>query len=330
MMAAVDSLMKSLKKFNAIGEIMAKCCDVSKDKAQINRLVSSAFGLSILPHLDTITRQQDEFLSLMLQKSVTLSLEEVNCDQCSSKAVLDEEFKQYATKCYCHGRLICDQSATYEDYMSQDEIKRHVEAHDMVKVFICQQCSFKTDKRESFKSHIDTIHSQMKPLFCERYSYKPIRDQGLLQKSLRVSLKKLRELICPQCGHAFSYQWMLKRHIERQHEMDVPKCKTHEFKTVTQEQLTTHILTEHVSNAAHGDMNKSQIDAVHKKEKNFSCKLCDFRTAIKWRLQRHLKSVHEEIKDFACDKCYYKFACKFNLERHIQNVHGIEHKMEKK
>ena len=45
----------------------------------------------------------------------------------------------------------------------------------------------------------------------------------------------------------------------------------------------------------------------------FKCNICNYKTAYKPDLKRHIKSVHERIKPFKCSICEYKFG----LQRRI-------------
>ena len=55
--------------------------------------------------------------------------------------------------------------------------------------------------------------------------------------------------------------------------------------------------------------------------KPFKCKICDYETAVKGNLKKHVDSVHEEIKPFKCNICVHESSTKGNLKRHIENVH---------
>ena len=58
--------------------------------------------------------------------------------------------------------------------------------------------------------------------------------------------------------------------------------------------------------------------------KPFMCTICEYKTAHKPSLKRHIESVHEEIKPFKCKTCDYKTAHRPILKRHIETVPGIK------
>ena len=70
---------------------------------------------------------------------------------------------------------------------------------------------------------------------------------------------------------------------------------------------------------------KRHIESVHEGIKPFKCNICDFETSRKSTLKQHVESVHKGIKQFKCSICDYKTALKPNLRRHIESVHqGIK------
>lgn len=65
---------------------------------------------------------------------------------------------------------------------------------------------------------------------------------------------------------------------------------------------------------------KEHIKAVHMKEKNYFCNLCDYKTLFKSDLLKHDELVHRKIKK-SCQECGKKIA---NLYEHIRIVHKKE------
>ena len=66
-------------------------------------------------------------------------------------------------------------------------------------------------------------------------------------------------------------------------------------------------------------ISKTNVQTVHK------CSICDYKTALKPHLKRHIESVHQGIKPFKCTLCEYEGSVKLSLEKHIESVHeGIK------
>ena len=56
-----------------------------------------------------------------------------------------------------------------------------------------------------------------------------------------------------------------------------------------------------------------------------SKKNCDYETALKADLKRHIEAVYEGIKPLKCNICDYKFTRKGSLKKHTEFVHeGIK------
>ncbi|KAL5013496.1 hypothetical protein ScPMuIL_007766 [Solemya velum] len=58
------------------------------------------------------------------------------------------------------------------------------------------------------------------------------------------------------------------------------------------------------------------------KQKNLSCKACDFVSDSFQNLTSHLLTIHEEIDSFRCDICERAFSQKSYLDRHLSLKHG--------
>lgn len=63
------------------------------------------------------------------------------------------------------------------------------------------------------------------------------------------------------------------------------------------------------------------IKSVHNKIKDIECTQCDYKCSRKSSLNIHIKQVHDKIKDIKCPQCDYKCSTKGSLNRHIKMVH---------
>jgi len=69
---------------------------------------------------------------------------------------------------------------------------------------------------------------------------------------------------------------------------------------------------------------KEHIKAVHMKEKNYFCNLCEYKTLFKSDLLKHVELVHRKLKK-SCPECGKQVA---NLHEHIRIVHKKEKNFE--
>ena len=58
-----------------------------------------------------------------------------------------------------------------------------------------------------------------------------------------------------------------------------------------------------------------------RKDVQFCCDQCDFKSEWKVSLKLHIESVHGDVR-YSCDLCDYKATQKTNLKKHIDAVHG--------
>ena len=47
--------------------------------------------------------------------------------------------------------------------------------------------------------------------------------------------------------------------------------------------------------------------------KTFKCSQCEFETARKDSLKRHIESIHENMKTFKCSQCEYETSRKYKI-----------------
>lgn len=69
------------------------------------------------------------------------------------------------------------------------------------------------------------------------------------------------------------------------------------------------------------NLNK-HIKTVHDNVKDIKCTQCDFKCSIKSDLNRHIKAVHDKLKDIECTQCDFKCSTKGSLKIHIKAVHN--------
>ena len=76
------------------------------------------------------------------------------------------------------------------------------------------------------------------------------------------------------------------------------------------------------------DKSYSNYSALYKHKKAFhegvtyNCNQCDYKSALKANLKRHIETKHEDIKKFACNFCEYRCFLKTDLQRHMKKKHA--------
>ena len=67
-----------------------------------------------------------------------------------------------------------------------------------------------------------------------------------------------------------------------------------------------------------------------RKDVQFCCDQCGYKSKRKGDLKKHIDSVHGEVR-YSCDQCDYKATQKRSLKKHIDAVHeGVWHKTKRK
>ena len=133
---------------------------------------------------------------------------------------------------------------------------------------------------------------------------------------------------CSICSYLFSQKTALENHYFRFHDIknhDITvydrvkqyKCKESEYKA--RQKLFKRQNCDFET--AEKENLQKHIDSLHKEIKELKCSFCDFETAQNSILKRHIESVHKEIKPFKCGICDYECAQKGNLKRHVESVH---------
>ena len=76
---------------------------------------------------------------------------------------------------------------------------------------------------------------------------------------------------------------------------------------------------------AHKKRLEEHIKAIHNKEKNFACHMCNFSTSWSGTLSKHMWVVHQEGtgNTFTCENCGYSTRDKKLYKNHLMNLHNI-------
>ena len=122
-----------------------------------------------------------------------------------------------------------------------------------------------------------------------------------------VSDVKNESTICPYCGESFKNRWKFNKHMER-HEageksLQCPEPDCEETFYIDYD-LQVHI-------RKHQD-----------KEKNLLCTQCDYRTNVKWYLERHM-ATHSDARPHVCSECGRAFKDPSSLRKHSKLHTGV-------
>jgi len=195
-----------------------------------------------------------------------------------------------------------------ESFFNNSDLKKHKATHqeykdDMIKPFLCDECSHRSSCQSHLKRHKLVCHS------------------GDL----------LKTFICEICSKAFATNERLKIHISREHTKNkIFNCDQCSYETAHQTSMKDHKMTHtgecpfvcHICSKSFKtkkNMNR-HINGVHLGEKCFSCDQCNYKTAHISSMKDH-KTTHTGERLFVCHICSKTFKTMKDMKRHVRGVH---------
>ena len=148
----------------------------------------------------------------------------------------------------------------------------------------CPECIFDTKTEDIFRNHATENHPLSLVLFQE-----PLKDNPIIVKNEILDLIKNEE---------GSYDPLTIEGHEDNISEDQKPALTEKFK----------------------DGNSSGKD-VHEGEKPYKCEFCDYASAQKGNVKKHINEVHEKGESFQCESCSSKFYRKRQFKIHMRTVH---------
>ena len=207
----------------------------------------------------------------------------------------------------------CDECK--KKFTSSADLKRHVSSvHNDVRNDICEQCGMAFLHWHSLKKHIETVHEMVRNYAC---TYPDCSYKASIRTNLNAHIKAVHDMIrdyeCPypECKYKSSTKNKLECHVKAVHDKIqdnicfYPEC---EYKSSDTSSLKQH------------------IKAVHDMITDHECPYseCDFKSSTNRELQNHIKAVHDRIRDNICNNCNYRTAVRCNLMKHMSICTGLE------
>ncbi|XP_059083174.1 zinc finger autosomal protein-like isoform X2 [Tigriopus californicus] len=66
---------------------------------------------------------------------------------------------------------------------------------------------------------------------------------------------------------------------------------------------------------------KKHLEQKHWGVKNFKCRQCEYKSTSGSSLRNHVKAVHLKLREFKCEYCEYRGAQKNQVQRHMEAIH---------
>ncbi|XP_055711525.1 zinc finger protein 62-like [Phlebotomus papatasi] len=139
-------------------------------------------------------------------------------------------------------------------------------------------------------------------------------QKSRLEMHIRKKHLGLKPCECKICGKEFKSSSSLNKHLNThevtegfagQEDTNRHTCVVCGVKNETEDQLKSHIYT-------------------HKKDNDWTCIFCPFKTVKRYSLLRHVKVVHKGLKEFHCSQCDRSFTTAVSLRNHMMRHEGIK------
>ncbi|XP_043923136.1 zinc finger protein ZFAT [Protopterus annectens] len=249
------------------------------------------------------------------------------CAQCNYSSVTKNCLKRHLIQKHSNILLKCPNEGC--DYCTPDKYKlqAHLKGHSKLdgRSYVCPVCGKSFSEARLIKAHIKAYHPDVSTNTISEVLGRRVQLKGLIGK---------RAVKCPYCDCYFMKNGSdLQRHIWA-HEGKKPfKCSVCEYATRSKSNLKAH-MNRHCTEKTHlcdmcGKKFKSKGTLKSHKQlhtadgKQFKCAVCDYTTAQKPQLLRHMEQ-HASFKPFRCAHCHYSCNISGSLRRHYNRKHPNE------
>ena len=178
----------------------------------------------------------------------------------------------------------------------------------------CQNCDYRTHDKERLKSHLEKFEGCFRHA-CHWCDFKTSMQSTLTKHNQDMHLESLN-FKCDECSLGFAWNYLLVRHKEAKHNVEVFHCQQCKYTSSVKYYLDTHMKKRH-------EIKKTK-DALLQ----YPCHLCGEIIFGSQTYHQHLFQ-HKFISSdegFSCIDCNFKGKQKDLLRKHILLEHKLEYK----
>lgn len=217
-------------------------------------------------------------------------------------------------------------------------------------MYSCSQCDFKTHVESLFKQHVDSVHLGIPPSVVPAAHSVILGGAGHNTQTLVLAAPtataaalacgshpndKLHK--CPKCNILLPSKNQLTQHKRKVHgktAMAAASSGTVTYSVVTTAPTTSSLMANlqpinvvaamasaGVGNAAAAAASAGTVATNLTGKKTYSCTACAYSTTRRDGLSQHYDSVHLKIKNHQCELCPYAASQKGTLNRHVKLRH---------
>lgn len=215
--------------------------------------------------------------------------------------------------------------------IDEDDIKNHMESHEICMLFSCKHCNFQAASKSSLRNHLTESHEDL-CYKCKNCDYKST-TYGAMSRHVRT-VHKGEKFACSMCKYVATQKSNLTTHMAGVHSNSAIKCKLckEEFNSktdleiheITHEKVKKDFIYCTYENCIYKARTKYglqlHVEKVHL-GRRYVCEECNYIATQKCHLRVHIRTVHEG-RSFPCHLCDHVASYKNNLKRHVISIHG--------
>lgn len=300
------------------------------------------------------------------------------CKQCSFKSADDSSLRYHMSKEHKQKKFQCE-FCPYKAIKKQ-HLQMHQSVHSKEKPHECHRCDYKCSNISTLYVHSRIKHNEEISNKQKTGVKRPITKKAIIlyqcdfcghksaDRSNFICHIKMhtRPYKCKHCDYRGANKRYFKDHVRLKHSGEnLYHCDFCDYKSPTAAHLKRHLNTQHTGeetykcemcNAEFKDRSylNSHKRLKHETVKNdqskkFECYFCDYKSALKSHVTRHLVShtgeypykcdlcrfqcldssalkrhyrVHTGERPYKCEQCSYAVAERCNLKSHVKSKHA--------
>ena len=176
----------------------------------------------------------------------------------------------------------------------ENEEESGVNVADQKSQGYCSECNKQFKSRQGYLTHWKIMHEvKEKNLHCDKCDFKTDYEFKLKHHKWKTHELDRTHRFCDLCGKTFKKNYMYKLHLEEVHGDKELFCDKCDYKTKIKRYLNEHVKKQH-GDGCYATGEKKEI-------KNLFCEFCSFTTKYQQSLEDHIDRKHLQV-EYKCDR----------------------------
>ena len=237
--------------------------------------------------------------------SETVGAVRFKCSFCDYKSKYKQAVTHHVERVHLKKRdYNCDQCK--KSFHQECDLRKHINTvHLKQRRFVCETCGFPCVTKQSLEKHI--INKHKKPVLqCSHCNYTETSAKRFYNHYNLSHIKNLTNVTtqCHTCARLFENEFILKLHIEFDHQATKYWCDQCGKQFSSKKGLNFH------------------VSGVHQGFKPYKCDMCDKAFPSNGNLQTHIKIAHTKTGSVKCKICGQGSANIFYARKHMKEFHS--------